>query len=293
MPATLLDGKNLALALEQGLSLEINALLLKHGRPPCLAAILLGEQEASKLYIKHKMRACERVGIQSRFIPLPVETPLPALQAQIQILNQDPEVDGILIQLPLPGHIPPEIVYETLSPDKDVDGLHPLNLGRLAQKHPFLRPCTPYGIMQMLNSTGVALRGLQATVVGVSTLVGRPMLLELLMAGCTVTACHSATQDLALAVRQADIVVVAVGKPRFLPGDWIKPGAIVIDVGINRLSPEHPESPGRLVGDVDFEQAYPHAAWISPVPGGVGPMTVIALLQNTLSAYVHRHSELK
>lgn len=293
MTANLLDGKQLAASLEKGIRLEIEALAKKYRRVPQLTAVMVGEHEPSKLYIKHKMKACERVGMRSQLRQLPQDLSLKALETEIHSLNQDRDVDGILIQLPLPGHIPLAPLFEMMNPDKDVDGLHPLNLGRLAQKNPFLRPCTPYGIMQLINSTGIALRGLQATVIGVSTLVGRPMMLELLMAGCTVTACHSATQDLETAVRQADILVIAVGKPHFLPGNWVKPGALVIDVGINRLPGPDSTTFGQLVGDLDFETARTRAAWISPVPGGVGPMTITALLQNTLTAYLHRQNPLK
>ena len=204
----------------------------------------------------------------------------------INNLNQDPNIDGILVQLPLPEHIDPEVIIEAISVDKDVDGFHPFNIGRLALRQPKLRSCTPYGIMTLLEHTGIKLRGLRAVVVGASNIVGRPMTLELLLAGCTVTVCHRFTQDLASEVERADIVVVAVGKPELVKGDWIKPGAIVIDVGTSR------NADGKLVGDVEFSVAQERAAWITPVPGGVGPMTVATLLRNTLQALEMKESEL-
>jgi len=247
-------------------------------RVPGLAVILLGENPASAIYVRNKRKACEQTGIHSVAYDLPASTTQEALLALIDQLNADHTIDGILVQLPLPSHIADSAVIERIQPDKDVDGFHPYNIGRLMQRNPVLRPCTPYGAMTLLKSTGVELRGLHAVVVGASNIVGRPMALELLLAGCTVTVTHSATRDLASHVKNADVLVVAVGKPRMVQGAWIKEGAIVIDVGINRLAD------GSICGDVDFDQAAQRASWITPVPGGVGPMTIATLLNNTLQA---------
>jgi methylenetetrahydrofolate dehydrogenase (NADP+)/methenyltetrahydrofolate cyclohydrolase len=239
---------------------------------------MVGGQAASQVYVRNKRRACAEVGIRDLSHDLPADTSQAALLALIARLNRDPGVNGILVQLPLPGHIDPNAVIEAIDPAKDVDGFHPYNMGRLAQRRPLLRPCTPYGVMRLLERTGETLSGKNAVVVGASNIVGRPMALELLLAGCTVTVCHSQTRDLAQHVGQAEVLVVAVGKPKMLAGEWIRPGAIVVDVGINRLTS------GQLVGDVDFESARERAGWITPVPGGVGPMTVAMLLANTLQA---------
>lgn len=247
-------------------------------RVPGLAVILLGENPASAIYVRNKRKACEQTGIHSVAYDLPASTTQEALLALIDQLNADHTIDGILVQLPLPSHIAESAVIERIRPDKDVDGFHPYNIGRLMQRNPILRPCTPYGAMTLIKSTGVELRGLNAVVVGASNIVGRPMALELLLAGCTVTVTHSATRDLASHVKNADLLVVAVGKPRMVQGTWIKEGAIVIDVGINRLAD------GSICGDVDFDQAAQRASWITPVPGGVGPMTIATLLKNTLLA---------
>lgn len=247
-------------------------------RVPGLAVILLGENPASAIYVRNKRKACEQTGIHSVAYDLPAATTQEALLTLIDQLNADHTIDGILVQLPLPVHIAESAVIERIQPDKDVDGFHPYNIGRLMQRNPVLRPCTPYGAMTLLKSTGVELRGLHAVVVGASNIVGRPMALELLLAGCTVTITHSATRDLASHVKNADVLVVAVGKPRLVQGAWIKAGAIVIDVGINRLAD------GSICGDVDFDQAAQRASWITPVPGGVGPMTIATLLKNTLLA---------
>ena len=228
--------------------------------------------------MRNKRRACETAGVRSISHDLPADTSQTDLLALIDRLNEDPHVDGILVQAPLPAQIDDETVVERIRPDKDVDGFHPYNIGRLAVRMPTLRSCTPYGVMQLLAATGEPLRGRHAVVVGASNHVGRPMALELLLAGCTVTVCHSATRDLSRHVAQADIVVAAVGRPELVKGEWIKPGATVIDVGINRLED------GRIVGDVEFTGALERAAWITPVPGGVGPMTVATLLANTLEA---------
>ncbi len=247
-------------------------------RAPGLAVVLLGENPASQIYVRNKRKACLDVGMRSFSHDLPTATPQPQLLALIDRLNRDPEVDGILVQLPLPTHIDPQAVIESIDPRKDADGLHPYNVGRLLQRAPLIRPCTPWGIIRLLQSTGVELRALEAVVVGASSIVGRPMALELLLVGCTVTVCHSRTRDVATQVRRADVLVAAVGKPAFIKGEWIKPGAIVIDVGTNR------DASSNSIGDVEFAAARERAGWITPVPGGVGPMTVATLLANTLEA---------
>lgn len=278
MPARLIDGKALADKLLKDIRNQVDARLAAGQRAPGLAVILLGDDPASSIYVRNKRLACEKSGVISVSHDLPVSTSEAELLALIDSLNQDPTVDGILVQAPLPVHIDAEKIVERILPDKDVDGFHPYNVGRLAVRNPLLRSCTPYGVMRLLESTGETLRGKHAVVVGASNHVGRPMALELLLAGCTVTICHSATVDLAGHVAQADIVVAAVGRPEMVQGAWIKPGAIVIDIGINRLDD------GRLAGDVEFNAALDKAGWITPVPGGVGPMTVATLLQNTLEA---------
>ncbi len=282
MNARILDGKALADRLLDDIAQQIEQRQAS-GRPaPGLAVILVGDDPASAIYVRNKRRACERAGVRSLAYDLPATTRQDELLVLIDRLNADPEVDGILVQAPLPPQIDSETVIERILPEKDVDGFHPYNIGRLAVRMPVLRPCTPYGVMHLLAATGEVLRGRHAVVVGASNHVGRPMALELLMAGCTVTVCHSATLDLANHVAQADIVVAAVGRPELVKGEWIKTGAIVIDVGINRLAD------GRLVGDVAFAAARERAAWITPVPGGVGPMTVATLLANTLEAAQRR-----
>ncbi|BBI74461.2 bifunctional protein FolD 1 [Vreelandella aquamarina] len=244
---------------------------------------MVGEDPASHVYVSNKHRACEQAGILFQHA-LPADTTQEALEALVDELNNDATVDGILVQLPLPAHLDARPILERIRPDKDVDGFHPYNLGRLAQRLPSLRPCTPKGIMTMLAQSGIAVRGMDATIVGASNIVGRPMALELMLAGCTTTICHRFTQDLAGHVSRADLVVVAVGKPGIVKGEWIKPGAVVIDVGINR------QDDGTLVGDVDFAAAAERASYITPVPGGVGPMTVATLLENTLEA-AERHDQ--
>ena len=278
MTAKTINGKIIAEKLLEKVREEVAQRMSEGQRAPGLAVILLGENPASAIYVRNKRKACAHTGIHSIAYDLPASTTQDALLTLIDQLNADTRLDGILVQLPLPEHIAESAVIERIQPDKDVDGFHPFNIGRLAQRNPVLRPCTPYGVMTLLKSTGIELRGLNAVVVGASNIVGRPMALELLLAGCTVTITHSATRDLAGHVRNAEILVVAVGKPRMVQGEWIKPGAIVIDVGINRLAD------GGLCGDVDFESAAQHASWITPVPGGVGPMTIATLLQNTLHA---------
>jgi methylenetetrahydrofolate dehydrogenase (NADP+)/methenyltetrahydrofolate cyclohydrolase len=278
MTARLIDGQRIAQEVRERIRQKVTARVAAGQPAPGLAVIMVGGQAASKVYVRNKRRACAEVGIRDLSHDLPADTSQATLLALIARLNRDPAVNGILVQLPLPGHIDPNAVIEAIDPAKDVDGFHPYNMGRLAQRRPRLRPCTPYGVMQLLERTGETLAGKNAVVVGASNIVGRPMALELLLAGCTVTVCHSQTRDLAQHVRQAEVLVVAVGRPRMLAGEWIMPGAIVVDVGINRLAN------GQLVGDVDFDSARERAGWITPVPGGVGPMTVAMLLANTLQA---------
>ena len=278
MTAQILDGKAIAESLKQDLKRATDIRLKSGKRPPGLAVVLLGADPASEVYVSSKRRGCEEIGFKSTSYDLPVTTTEAELLELINTLNHNSEIDGILVQLPLPVHINADNIIEHIAPHKDVDGFHPFNIGRLAQRNPQLRPCTPKGMITMLNETGIDLRGQEAVVIGASNIVGRPMSLELLLAGCTTTVCHRMTKDLELHVRRADILVVAVGKPNFIPGEWVKPGAIVLDVGINRLKD------GSLVGDVEFHAAREKAAWISPVPGGVGPMTVATLLENTLYA---------
>ncbi|MCS2610650.1 bifunctional methylenetetrahydrofolate dehydrogenase/methenyltetrahydrofolate cyclohydrolase FolD [Halomonas dongshanensis] len=278
MTAQLIDGKAIAAQVRQRVATKIASRLENGLRAPGLAVVIVGQDPASHVYVSNKHRACEQAGILSFQHQLPATTSQADLEALVDQLNQDPSVDGILVQLPLPDHLDARPILERILPNKDVDGFHPYNLGRLAQRLPALRPCTPKGIMTLLEQSGLNVRGLDATIIGASNIVGRPMALELMLAGCTTTVCHRFTQDLEAHVRRADLVVAAVGKPHFIPGEWIKRGAIVIDVGINRLED------GRLVGDVDFAAASTLASHITPVPGGVGPMTVATLLENTLQA---------
>ncbi|KGF62946.1 MULTISPECIES: bifunctional methylenetetrahydrofolate dehydrogenase/methenyltetrahydrofolate cyclohydrolase FolD [Pseudomonas] len=278
MTAKLIDGKAIAANLRQQIAQRVAQRREQGLRTPGLAVILVGSDPASQVYVSHKRKDCEEVGFISQAYDLPSETTQTELTDLIDRLNDDPAIDGILLQLPLPEHLESSSLLERIRPDKDVDGFHPYNVGRLAQRIPLLRPCTPKGIMTLLESTGVDLYGKDAVVVGASNIVGRPMAMELLLAGCTVTVTHRFTQDLAGHVGRADLVVVAAGKPGLVKGEWIKQGAIVIDVGINR------QDDGKLVGDVVYETALPRAGWITPVPGGVGPMTRACLLENTLYA---------
>lgn len=283
MSAQLIDGKAIASELKKNIKEKIEEKMAKGLRQPGLAVILVGEDPASLIYVRSKRLACEEVGIQSFYYDLSADTTEAALIELITTLNNDPQVDGILLQSPLPKHIDEEKLFELISPLKDVDGFHPYNQGRLAQRRPLLRPCTPYGVMILLHHIRQPFKGKHAVVVGASNIVGRPMSLELLIAGATTTVCHRFTQDLGYFVAQADIVVSAVGKPDLIKGAWIKEGATVIDVGQNRLPN------GQLVGDVEFQAAAERAAWITPVPGGVGPMTVAVLLRNTLIAAGYLH----
>ncbi len=284
MPAQLINGKSIAKQVRENVASQVEAITAAGKRPPGLAVIKVGHDPASGVYVANKRKACDEVGFVDKAHDLPANITQQQLLDLVDTLNQDPEVDGILVQLPLPAGLNAEEVLERIRPDKDVDGFHPYNIGRLVQRMPALRPCTPKGIMTLIESTKRPAKGLDAVIVGASNIVGRPMSLELLLAGCTVTTCHKFTQDLKSHVKRADILVVAVGKAEFIPGDWIKPGAIVIDVGINR------QADGSLVGDVEFEVAKERAGWITPVPGGVGPMTVASLIENTLEAYVKYRS---
>lgn len=284
MPAQLIDGKRIAQQVRSNVAAHVNEIILAGKRAPGLAVILVGTDAASQVYVNNKRKACDEVGFVSRSYDLTEEVSQQELSDLIEQLNQDKEVDGILLQLPLPAGLDAEKLLEQIHPHKDVDGFHPYNIGRLAQRIPALRPCTPKGIMTLIESTRRPVKGVNAVIVGASNIVGRPMGLELLLAGCTVTTCHKFTQNLKEHVATADLLVVAVGKAEFIPGSWIKPGSIVIDVGINR------RENGELVGDVQFEQAAQRAGWITPVPGGVGPMTVASLIENTLEAYVKFHS---
>jgi len=285
MTAQIIDGKAVATKLKLDLKKATEIRLKSGKRRPGLAVVLLGSDPASQVYVGSKRRSCEEIGFKSDSYDLPTDSSEEELLTLIDKLNSDDEIDGILVQLPLPEHINADVVIEHIAPHKDVDGFHPYNIGRLAQRNPQLRPCTPKGIITLLNSTGNDLRGQEAVVVGASNIVGRPMALELLLAGCTTTVCHRMTKDLEFHVRRADVLVVAVGKPNFIPGDWIKEGATIIDVGINRLDD------GTLTGDVEFEVAKEKAAWITPVPGGVGPMTVATLLENTFFAAEELHQK--
>lgn len=278
MTAQIIDGKAIAENLLKDIKTKIDARIAANKRAPCLAVVLVGADAASAIYVRNKRRACDKIGILSIAHELPASTSEEDLLILIDKLNNDASVDGILVQSPLPPQIQDEHIIERISADKDVDGFHPYNIGRLTVRQPTLRSCTPFGVIKMLQAANIDLMGLDATIVGVSNHVGRPMALELLLAGCTITSCHRHTKDLEGKVRQADLVVVAAGKAGLVKGNWIKPGAIVVDIGINRLAD------GTICGDVDFDTAIERAAYITPVPGGVGPMTVATLMENTLLA---------
>lgn len=282
MSAQILDGKALAAEIRSEVKTQVAALAEK-GFSTALAVILVGEDSASQVYVRNKIKACANTGIRSLEFRMPAETTQQQLLAKIAELNADESVDGILVQLPLPAGIDNVKVLERIAPDKDVDGFHPYNVGRLCQRAPRLRPCTPRGIVTLLERYNIDTYGLNAVVIGASNIVGRPMSMELLLAGCTTTVTHRFTKNLRHHVENADLLIVAVGKPGFIPGEWIKEGAIVVDVGINRL-----ES-GKVVGDVVYEDAAERASYITPVPGGVGPMTVATLIQNTLQACEEYH----
>ena len=281
MTARLIDGKAIAQVLRNEIKGKVDALIAAGKRPPGLAVVIVGQDPASQIYVRNKHQATEAVGMKSVMKVLPDTATQAEVLAVVAQLNADPTVDGILVQLPVPKQIDSKAVIDAIAVSKDVDGFNPENLGLLAQRTPRLRPCTPYGCMKMLEHVGIDPAGMDAVVLGQSNIVGRPAALELLMKGATVTICHSRTKDLIGHVRRADLVVAGIGKPEFVKGDWLKPGAVVLDVGINRLPS------GKVVGDVEFESASKVASWITPVPGGVGPMTIAMLIQNTLEAYQH------
>ena len=278
MAAQLIDGKKISQQRIEAVAQAVKARQEKGLHTPCLAVVLVGDDPASAVYVRNKKLACQKSGIESRSYELPSETTQDDLLKLVDELNSDPAVDGILVQLPLPAHIDSQAVLERIEPHKDVDGFHPYNVGRLVVKMPLMRPCTPKGVMTLLEAYGIDPKGKKAVVVGASNIVGRPQALELLLSRATVTICHSATQNFADEVAAADILVVGVGIPNFVKGEWVKPGAVVIDVGINRLDD------GSLCGDVEFDVAKERASMITPVPGGVGPMTIATLLENTVHA---------
>jgi methylenetetrahydrofolate dehydrogenase (NADP+)/methenyltetrahydrofolate cyclohydrolase len=282
MAGRIIDGKAIAADIRREVREQSDRLAARGKRRPGLAVVLVGDDPASRIYVRNKRMACEECGFISVSHDLPHSATQTELVSLIEQLNSDPAIDGILVQVPLPDHIDERAVIEAISPEKDVDGFHPYNVGRLALRNPLMRPCTPYGVIRLLERCGISPKGMNSVVVGASNLVGRPMALELLLAGATVTVCHRFTTELREHVERADLLVVAVGKPGLIPGEWVKPGAIVVDVGINRL----PD--GKLVGDVQFERAVERASWITPVPGGVGPMTVAILMKNTLESALQR-----
>jgi methylenetetrahydrofolate dehydrogenase (NADP+)/methenyltetrahydrofolate cyclohydrolase len=282
MVAQIIDGKAIAADVKREVREASDRLASQGKRRPGLAVVLVGDDPASHIYVRNKRMACEECGFVSVSHDLPHSATQTELLALIEQLNADDRIDGILVQVPLPDHIDERVVIEAISPAKDVDGFHPYNVGRLALRNPLMRPCTPYGVIRMLDRTGINTKGMHAVVVGASNLVGRPMALELLLAGATVTICHRFTENLRAFVEQAEVLVVAVGRPGLIPGEWVRPGAVVVDVGINRL----PD--GKLAGDVQFESARERAGWITPVPGGVGPMTVAILMKNTLESALQR-----
>ena len=277
-PAAILDGKATAATQRQKTALRAGAFAAKFGRKPGLAVVQVGEDPASTVYVRNKRKSSAEAGIESFAYDLPATTGEAELLALVKKLNDDERVDGILIQMPLPKGIDSDRIMDAVDPAKDADGFHPTNTGLLAQKRPRLRPCTPYGVIVLAQTYGIELKGKRAVVVGASNIVGRPMALELLLARSTVTVCHTGTRDLRAEVERAEVVVVAVGKPEFVPGEWIREGAAVFDVGINRMPN------GKLVGDVGYAAAAERAAFITPVPGGLGPMTIAMLLSNTVDA---------
>ncbi|MBY5962123.1 bifunctional methylenetetrahydrofolate dehydrogenase/methenyltetrahydrofolate cyclohydrolase FolD [Marinobacter nauticus] len=285
MSAKLINGKEIAARVRQQVAAGVEARRQKGLRAPGLAVVLVGHDPASQVYVGNKRKACEQAGILSLSYDLPEDTSQAALEALVDELNENPAVDGILVQLPLPSHLDADPILVKIRPDKDVDGFHPYNIGRLMQRKPTLRPCTPAGVITLLDSIGTPYKGQHAVIVGASNIVGRPMSMELLLKGATTTVCHRFTDNLEKFVGEADILVAAVGKPGIIKGEWVKPGATVIDVGINRMDD------GKLCGDVDFDAAAKRAAYITPVPGGVGPMTIATLLENTLYAADVLHAD--
>ena len=280
MTAQLIDGKQIAREIRQEIRQQVDSRSSQGIAPPGLAVILVGNDPASEIYVRNKRRGCEEAGILSLDYDLPDDAPESEILQLIDELNDDPRVHGILVQLPLPDHINEMAIIERIHPIKDVDGFHPYTVGRLSQRIPVLRPCTPYGVITLLERIDVDPMGLHAVVVGASNHVGRPLALEFLLAGATTTVCHRFTRDLQAQVESADILAVAVGKAGLIPGEWVKPGAVVFDIGITRLDD------GSLTGDIEFDAAAERAAWITPVPGGVGPMTIAMLLSNTLTAAI-------
>ena len=280
--AVVLDGRAVAARVQQAVAARANEFAARHGRRPGLAVVQVGQDPASSVYVRNKRKASLEVGIESFAHDLPAATGEAQLLDLVKRLNRDERVDGILVQLPLGKGVDTNRVMDSIDPAKDVDGFHPVNTGLLAQKRPRLRPCTPFGVIRLASEYGMALRGMRATVVGASNIVGRPMALELLLAGATVTVCHTGTRDLRAEVERAELLVAAVGKAGFIPGEWIRPGAAVFDVGINRTAS------GKLVGDVDYDRAAQRAGWITPVPGGLGPMTIAMLLSNAVDAAFQR-----
>ncbi|OUR69769.1 bifunctional methylenetetrahydrofolate dehydrogenase/methenyltetrahydrofolate cyclohydrolase [Bermanella sp. 47_1433_sub80_T6] len=278
MSAQRIDGNAISATIRENVAIKISERTKNGKRAPGLAVIQVGSDAASQIYVGKKRQACENIGIKSAAYDLPATTDQTTLLDLIDQLNEDDAIDGILVQLPLPEQLDSTQILERIKPDKDVDGFHPYNVGRLVQRMPALRPCTPAGIITMLESCDIKIKGMHAVIVGASNIVGRPMAMELLLAGCTTTVCHRFTQDLQSHVERADLLVVAIGKTGIVKGEWVKPGAVVVDVAMNRLDN------GKLVGDVDFAAANERASFITPVPGGVGPMTVATLMENTLYA---------
>ncbi len=282
----LIDGRAIANSIQDALIEEVADLKDEHGLTPGLATVLVGEDPASQVYVRMKHRRCEKVGIHSIGVELPQDATQEAVEAKVQTLNEDPNVHGILVQLPLPDHMDDEAVLNTIRLEKDVDGFHPVNIGRLAMKgrNPLFAPCTPRGIIELIDSTGISIEGKEAVILGRSNIVGLPVSMLLLKRNATITICHSRTQDLPEVTKRADILIAAVGRAEMVKDDWVKPGAVVIDVGINRVDDPSRKRGYRLVGDVDFESVKEVAGWITPVPGGVGPMTIAMLLKNTVTA---------
>lgn len=290
----ILDGKATSLAIEAELTEDVNSRLVKGLKRPHLAAILVGDNPASRAYVGHKVKACARVGFESTLVEKPTSITEDELLQTVQELNDNPDVDGFIVQLPLPDHIDDQSVLEAVLPSKDVDGFHPVNAGRMALDLPCFLPATPMGIVSLLDRAGIDTQGKHAVILGRSSIVGTPMALLLRRNGvpgnCTVTVCHSRTQDLAAHTRRADILVAAIGRAHFVTADMVKEGAVVIDVGINRIPDATKKSGSRLTGDVDYDAVAPKCSWITPVPGGVGPMTIASLMQNTLQACQNRDS---